>query len=76
MKLLVVSEVARRLSCSTTQVYRLLKEEFMEEFVTGRRHFVKEESVNEFIETHTHDGFLDSSLSYARLLRDNPDMRT
>ena len=74
MNLLPVSEVARRLSCSTTQVYRLLNEGFLEEYQSGRWHFVTSQSLQRFIETHEHDGRVDVSINYARLVRDNPQL--
>lgn len=74
MKLLSVSEVSRMLSCTTMQVYRLLREGYLEELMHGRRHYVTVQSVEEFIRTHKHNGHIDTSLTFARLLKEHPEL--
>ena len=70
MNLLSVRDVSKLLNCSTTQVYRLLHEGFLSEYRNGRRHYIIAESVQEYISAHTHDGMIDASITYARLVRD------
>ena len=74
MELLSVNEVSQMLSCSTMQVYRLLREGYLDELTHGRRHYVTVQSVEEFIRTHRHNGHIDTSLTYAKLLKDHPEL--
>lgn len=74
MKLLAVSDVAKHLNCSTTQVYRLLAEGFLQDFRCGHRHYVEASSLDHYCKTHKQDGIVNTSLEYARLVKAFSDL--
>ena len=70
MKLISVNDCATALGCTTMQVYRLLAAGYLHSLRSGRRHYVPADELSTFIATHQHDGMVDTSLDYARLVAD------
>ena len=74
MPFLSVHQTAEALHCSESHVYVLLSAQLLPAVRSNRRYYITSDAVEEFVRRHTHDGIVDSSLSYVRLLKDNPDI--
>lgn len=69
---LSVAEAAKRMSCSTTQIYRMIAEGLLADHRIGRRHFVASEDVDRFMQFATQCfGSSTASLLYGRMLRES-----
>ena len=68
---LPVSEAARLLDCSTTHVYKLLQQNYLDERRVGSRHFVVASSLNQFLAQYG----TNCSISYIQLVNENPELQ-
>lgn len=74
MGFVTVSEAARRINCSTTHVYRLLKRNYIAEYRNGRSHYIVEESLAAFEAKYCHGGNA-PAISYIELVNNHPELQ-
>ena len=69
MSLISVSESAKRMNCTVTQVYRLLNAGFLEGVRIDSRRYVCSTALQQYIDTHQRNGQLDTSIEYAKIVK-------
>lgn len=69
MEWVSVSKAAKIMNCTATQIYRLMDAGFLEGIRIDARRYVNADVLEHFIRTHQHNGQLDTSIEFAKIIK-------